>query len=204
MADLFASGAYERETVTIGGQVGVFVRPKAGGLLPAIASAAQRPERSSQFGFDYRLGVETIWLRARERGHPRMIHGIASTPRPSVALTGRKQSLSSAGCEAKLPIPIFFAHARGSDPSPLGEVTLLRKSESQVYIRGVVFENAAADHAWALIQRGEANCFSVLSERKQVSGIVDGIEFVDRWKLKELSICKTAANAGCGFEIFRD
>jgi HK97 family phage prohead protease len=92
------------------------------------------------------------------------------------------------------------------DEGAIGAVVLLRKSHQQVYVRAALFEhNRAADAAWELIKSGECRSFSVGPKSfDRIEARVDGVLYVDRWTLREISICRTPANADCHFEIFRD
>lgn len=102
----------------------------------------------------------------------------------------------------KMPVPLLFAH-KGIEV-PIGDVFMVSKSEHQVYVRALIFEdNAAADHAWLLIEAGEVRALSVSRTDQHLQGIVDGISFYDRWRLKEVSICRRGANPQAYFEILK-
>ena len=195
---VFDPDVYERDSVTIAGTTGVFVRPKSGGL-PAIAAAVPRPERApSPFGFDYRSGVETIWIKGKKSGHPRMIHGVASTP----TVNTHNYSLSPAGCEIRFPIPILSKH---DNFGSIGEITLVRKCAQQIFVRGIIHNTPAGDHAWRLIESGELRCFSGAAVDASLvpDGSVEGVRYFKRWRLREITVCKVGANPDCTFEIFR-
>lgn len=136
----------------------------------------------------------------------RHIHGIASTPRPTISATGNKLALQSDGVHAQLPLPLLSEHKCGK---PIGEVYYIRRSHSAVYVKAALFETPAADYAWSLIEQGAVTCFSVLASDLPGIGpasysVVDGYRFMERWQLKELSLVRLGANSDCSFEILRD
>lgn len=176
-----------------------------------------RAEREKRFpGLQVKRvdGVETIWFEKRGR---RMIHGIASTP----TVNSHGDSWASSGCEARFPIPLLFGHGliedkRGEggkrvEASPdleqlkIGEIVLVRKSEQGIYVIAVIDEGThAGDDAWKLIESGKALCFSVGGESRsfRLRGVVDGHRYYDRWRLKEVSVCRKGANPDCTFSIY--
>jgi hypothetical protein len=149
-------------------------------------------------GFHHTLsqGIETIWLEGRDG--PRMIRGIASTPR----INSHGYALLSRGMRARFPVPLLSQHEGHS--TPIGEVTLIRKRAEDIFVHAVIGASEAADHAWDLIERGETRAFSGASAPgARVQGIVDGKTFYDEWTLKEVSVCRAGANPDCHFEIFK-
>lgn len=156
----------------------------------------RKPEPAPpRFALTRRAGVETLWIRGA--GGPRMIAGIASTP----AVNGHKCSLSSSGCRVRLPVPLYSQHATSAPP--VGQVVFVRKSAAGIYVRAVIGSGAAADHAWQLIMRGEARAFSAAAaDGAHVSGIVDGVNYFDDWRLAEVSICRAGANPDARLEVF--
>ena len=148
-------------------------------------------------------GYERIELRGPSRR--RHIRGIASTAR----VCDDKDSLGSSGCLLSLPLPLLFDHgfvgkkAASTDihRMRIGELVLLQKSAQMVLIEAVMDDSRAADHAWSLIESGECRCLSILSEDRDLSGVVDGIRFYDRWTLKEVSVCRSGKNPDAMFWI---
>ncbi len=140
----------------------------------------------------------------------RVIHGVASTPRHSTPARKGAQvtSLNPMGCIPKSPLPIFSDHAQhrhGDSVKPIGQVSLVRLSCHKVFIRGSIFETgAAADHAWALIEKGDVRAVSVLSRERRLESIVDDVRFVSEWECLEVSVCREGANTDCKFEICED
>jgi hypothetical protein len=139
----------------------------------------------------------------------RMIHGCASSP----AMTSHKQSqsLSSEGCRFKLPVPLLAGHGRveghsaSLEQAKIGDVVWITKTPTGIFIRAVLAEGMAADHAWKLIVAGEYRALSVssLPGSATLKGVVDGIRFYDEWTLREVSICRKGANPDAEFEIFK-
>ncbi len=133
---------------------------------------------------------------AGTKDDPRHLHNPEGLP-------SNHHAFSSAGMHVKLPVPLLSQHAKRGDR--IGDVVLIRKSVREVYCRAMVYENnAAADYAWKLIQDGTVRCFSISSADDQfrhVQGVVDGITFYDRWRLREVSICRKGANPDCVSEI---
>ena len=163
---------------------------------------------AARFGHTDKDGYETIWVLGAAGVGRRMIHGVASTP----TINSHKYSLASAGCQAKLPVPLKSEHAAGQ----IGEVVLLRKSAREIYVRAVLFDTPAADYAWSLIKAGETRCFSGASKGGVVSdgklsylpalvgdAVVDGVTFYKSWWLDEVSVCRIGANPDCHFDIFK-
>ena len=93
-------------------------------------------------------GIETIRYAFRQPGR-RRIHGIASTPR----ITTHKVSRSSENCAVKFPVPLRCSHSEHG--RGLGDVTLVRRSEAEVYIQADIHDSPAGDYAWKLIEQGE-------------------------------------------------
>ncbi|MCZ4091684.1 hypothetical protein [Sinorhizobium psoraleae] len=149
-----------------------------------------------EFSGSYENGVQTIWIKNATGA--RMIEGVASTPRPSVSGIGNPLALSSRGAMAQLPIPLMFAHAKGE---AIGEVVLLRKSAEHIFVKAVIWQTEACDHAWRLIEAGEARAFSVLSGDQVFGATVDGYTHVKSWRIREVSVCRQGANPDCTFSI---
>ena len=172
------------------------------GLLEERARKSAEPRKNApRVGVSRESGIETIWLKNAVGGLPltrRMIHGIASTS----SVDAQNHVLVSRGMMAKLPIPLLSQHA-GHVSSPIGVVTLVRKRDREIYVIGTIFEkNEAADYAWSMILDGSVRCLSVGARVQRVQGIVDGIKFIDRWSVNEISICRQGANGDCRFEIY--
>ena len=139
-------------------------------------------------------GLETLSYAFRRPGK-RRIHGIASTP----MIDSHNSSLSSAGCMVRFPIPLLSSHSKFG--KAIGDVTLVRRCERQIFIQANIHENAAGDYAWGLIQDGELACLSVGPADSRLQAEVDGVKFYDQWRLKEVSICRKGANPDCIFEV---
>lgn len=178
-------------------------------LAPPVAAERTAPvERAGPRVRIHRAdGVETLWI---DHEGPRVIMGIASTPR----ISSHKHSLSSAGCQIRFPIPLLSSHGFVGDSRrapwqpeqvKIGEVVWIQKSSRAVRVRAVLDDNEAADYAWKLIESGEVRAFSVAAVRgtARVQGVVEGAVFFDRWKLEEVSVCRRGANPDCQFSIYR-
>jgi phage head maturation protease len=98
-----------------------------------------------------------------------------------------------------MPVPLVCDHHKLGQ---IGDVTLVSKYPDKIVIHGWVWDNPAADHAWALIQSGEMRALSVGATSTQKT-VVDGVTYCDRWQLREVSIVRTPANPDCVFEIYR-
>jgi HK97 family phage prohead protease len=141
-------------------------------------------------------GIETFKYPHRHATR-RMIHGVAATP----TITKHNQSKSPLGCEIKLPIPLLCSHSKYE--RPIGDVTLVRRDRRHIYIQASINENESGDYAWKLIEDGELKALSVGSNDGQVQAEVDGVVFIDRWTLREVSIVRRGANPDCWFEIYK-
>ena len=127
----------------------------------------------------------------------RLIHGIAS----SDAINSHTYALLAAGVEVDLPVPILFGHKGHS--APIGEVFYARKGRGRLYIRAAIFDNAAGDHAWRLVESGEVRCLSGAGRTLKLQGEVDGVRFYEKWKLVEVSLCRVGANPDSVFEPWK-
>lgn len=139
-------------------------------------------------------GLETLTYAHRPPGK-RRIHGIASTP----TITSNNGSKSSAGCMVRFPIPLLSSHSKFG--KAIGDVTLVRRGERDIYVQADIHENPAGNYAWRLIQDGELATLSVGAADMHLQAEVDGVKFYDRWRLKEVSICRNGANPDCVFEV---
>jgi hypothetical protein len=134
-----------------------------------------------------------------------MIRGIASSP----TLQLDKLLLLPEGLVLKLPIPLWFEHARVRKGLPsddleqlsIGEVVGLRKSSRYVTAEAIFYETAAADFAWSFVTSGEVRAFSVGTNDLHTAGVVDGHRFVDRWEIRELSIGRAGMDPHATFSI---
>lgn len=141
-------------------------------------------------------GFETIEMKGVH--YTRKIHGIASSDR----MNSHNYSLLADGCMATLPVPLLSKHAEYGDP--IGEVYFLRKGGGKIYVRAGLNGNRAADYIWDLIVKGKLRCFSGAAEDNgKKFAYAEGYKFIDRWRLKEVSICQKGANADCHFEILQ-
>lgn len=179
--------------------------------MPEFDPADVKSSHSSKLGEKvfsvHKNGVETLWL---ERKGLRMIEGIASTP----AVNSHGYSLNSAGCKFEFPIPLLSKHGfvgdtRNAPYKPeqikIGDVVWVQKSASAIRVRAIVDETLAGDHVWQLIESGEVRAFSAAAtdDSFQCSAVVEGNRYFDRWKLLEVSVCRSGACPGATFEIFR-
>ena len=123
--------------------------------------------------------------------------------------------MSSRGCMIRLPAPLLFAHGHVGDTRnkassrnadmQIGEIFYFRKSAESIFIKAHVWNTEAGNHAWQLIQSGEARCFSGAADPKsmRLRGVVDGHSFYDAWDLSEVSVCRQGANPDCTFSVVR-
>ena len=159
------------------------------------AAAASKALRD-QVKLTYDNGIQTLHYPHRPPTE-RMIHGIASSP----SINSNGVSRASKGCRVRFPLPLFCSHAEIGEP--IGAVVSVRLSEREIYAKAEIFNNAAGDYAWKLIEDGELRCFSAGSVDNKVQGVVDGIKFISSWRMRELSICRKGANPDARFEIMR-
>jgi hypothetical protein len=151
--------------------------------------------------FHRATGVETVSVASRGA---RMIHGIASTAHP-VRKRDYARSLIPSGCMCRLPIPLLSEHSKFA--RSVGEVFLLRKTPTEIYVRASLHDDSeAADFAWRLIEDGELRAFSVSTEmapdKYRLQAEVDGVRFFDLWWIKEVSLVRRPGNPDSRFEIF--
>jgi hypothetical protein len=142
----------------------------------------------------------------------RIIEGTASTPRPSLPNRSGASTtiLHSLGCRVELlPIPLLCGHGMLGKATPLdvhaariGEVVLVERSRERVRVRAVVDTTPVGDFVWSKIQAGELRAFSVLS-RSELETPLDGLKFVERWLMREVSVCRKGANQDATFTIVR-
>lgn len=147
-------------------------------------------------------GLDVFTLPGRWERAARVITGIASTPTPArsgIMPEGEKASLSSAGAEIDLPIPLLVAH-EGNAATRIGDIVQIERSEDRIDFRAVLLGTRAADFAWALIEDGTLRAVSVLAGDQTIGGVVDGVRFADKWRLKEISVCRYGANPDCRVE----
>jgi hypothetical protein len=147
-----------------------------------------------QISYDYRNGIETIRYTHRKPAR-RRIHGVASTP----TVTSHKVSRLSEGCRAFFPIPLLSAHSKRG--GRIGEVVHVRTRVGEVYIQASIDDTAAGKFAWDMIERGELRCLSVGATNERIQAEVEGVTFVERWTLKEVSVCRRGANADARLEV---
>ena len=165
--------------------------------LPRSERREQQPLFKSSYENDV-FSVEMIGGKSQ-----RMIEGVATSP----TIDADKWSLSSAGCQIKLPLPLLCAHGedlmnkRPLDQLQIGEVFLFRKSASQVIIRARVEDTAAGNYAWRLIENHEFAALSVNCAERVLQGVVNGVKFFSNWRVTEISICKRGKNPDCVFWI---
>ncbi|GMO40890.1 hypothetical protein [Bradyrhizobium sp. TM233] len=187
-----------------------------GVMLPIMTEEIERAREEQRkraaacrFGGMMTSDSESIWMKDATGlmvSGPRMIHGIASTPTPSIhyrEVDGERkeftQVLLSRGANIKLPVPMWCAHC---GDAAIGQFVFARKRADQIYVIGMVFENEASDYAWSKILSGEMRCLSVGSRNGRSQGVIDGRRFWDCWDLKEISICREGANPDAKFEIY--
>lgn len=172
---------------------------------PRVNMAAPR-KGSDGVWRSYSDGVEKLWI---DKSGRRVIEGIASTG----AMTTRDLAHNPKGCLVRFPVPLLFGHGyvnvngarkrgyRRVEDARVGEVVMVLKRPDAVIVRAVIDDSLAGDAAWALIESGEARCFSVCASNNQLKGIVEGNKFYDEWTLKEVSVCFKGANPDCVFDI---
>jgi HK97 family phage prohead protease len=161
------------------------------GLQPKHAVPEPTKPPRIQCSVTRAAGIETISIPRRG---PRMIHGIAATSTTS----SNRNSYDTSGCSVQMPVPLLSAHhARGR----IGEVVLVRKSDRQIYVQAVFDDTRAAHHAWDLVQSGELRGLSV-GTNPITETVCEGIRFIDRWTLGEVSLVKTPGNPDATCEPF--
>lgn len=137
--------------------------------------------------------VETLTLLGYE--HRRTIWGCAST----ATVTSHKTSKNPAGARISMPVPLKASHKVGT----IGMVTQVRKSPKSLFVRAVLDDNAASDHAWDLIRSGEMCAFSVgAGPGADVIAEVDGVKYYRNWTLAEVSIVRTPANPDAWLRVY--
>ncbi|MCA0393961.1 MAG: hypothetical protein LCH70_07570 [Proteobacteria bacterium] len=149
---------------------------------------------------------ETFWLDATAE---RMIHGVVSTG----TVNTHNYSLDPAGCEFKLPVPLLFRHAfkagsrtcvtKNRDEAKIGSIVLIRRSKWQIYIQATIDKSLAGDAVWRFVVSGEARSMSGSAVSTRLRGVVDGVEYYDKWILDEGSITRKGANPDCWCEPYR-
>jgi hypothetical protein len=153
------------------------------------------PYPRPRFTWSREDGVETLAILGCD--DPRIVWGCAST----ATITSHKTSRDPAGARIQFPIPLKAGHKVGS----IGQVVHVRKSPKSLFIRAVLDDNAAADHAWELIRTGTLKALSVGVERDTSECIaeVDGVTYFRRWSLSEVSVCRSGANPDAWCRIYR-
>jgi hypothetical protein len=141
----------------------------------------------------------------------RRIEGFASTS----TVNSHGYSLNPRGCHISLPVPLWFSHARAANGQTrrvssargesvaIGTVYYARTSTEGIWVKAIVDDSIAGDHAWRLIESGEVRCFSgaAAPSSLRVKGIVDGVTYYDAWTLSEVSVCPKGANPDCWFYV---
>jgi hypothetical protein len=129
-------------------------------------------------------GIETVALDCG-RG-PRMLHGIATTGYLRNGARFRPQ-----GCIVQMPIPLLCSHHQ---KGRVGWITLVRKSEQQVYVQASLDATGAARHAWDLVLDGTLRALSIGASAEDDFTVVDGAKFYENWSLSEVSLVRRGAN----------
>ncbi len=96
-----------------------------------------RPIKRPRFQWSRHNGVETLTLLGYE--DRRTIWGCAST----ATVTSHKTSKNPGGACISMPVPLKASHKAGA----IGLVTQVRKSPKSLFVRAVLDDNPAADHA---------------------------------------------------------
>lgn len=165
------------------------------------ASPAPGTKAARKIGLRRRDGIETVWLLGLAAQRGRYFNGIASSP----AINSHGYCLASKGCRIQFPIPLLSSHGKTDAEFPvsadmelmrIGEVIEVTRSPDAVHVVAVLDEGPAADHAWQLIAGGETLALSAAGTDLQQRGIVDGAVFFERWRLKEVSVCRKGAVPG--------
>jgi hypothetical protein len=137
--------------------------------------------------------VETLTLLGFE--DRRTIWGCAST----ATVTSHKTSKNPGGACISMPIPLKASHKAGT----IGLVTQVRKSPKSLFVRAVLDDNPAADHAWDLIRSGEMRAFSVgAGPGADIIAEVDDVKYYRSWTLAEVSIVRTPANPDAWLRVY--
>jgi len=144
--------------------------------------------------------VETLRMIGPESVGTWMIEGIASTP----TVTSHNHSLAPIGCRLKLPLPLLSQHgfkkgertrvSNSLDEMRIGTVVYLSKSPHELRMRAVLDGTEAGLAAWRSIVTKETMALSVSSINARLRGVVDGVQYFDRWELSEISVCASGAN----------
>jgi hypothetical protein len=143
--------------------------------------------------------VDQVIKTARDMQGDRLIQGYAS----SSSFNSHGYSLRAAGCFAKLPVPVLWAHDHHHQ---IGEVTALIKSDQLIEVRCEIYRTRAADEIWKEIEAGRALSFSGGTNWKNTSRelvMKEGAVHTD-WELKEVSVCYRGANPDSVFRIVRN
>lgn len=136
-------------------------------------------------------------------GGDRQILGVASTS----LCNANDTVLLTEGAILTLPCPLLWAHGStkgrkaGDVPTGthaerlrIGELVAILRDADQIVVRAVVDHTPAGDHAWRLISGGLARCFSVGAVDCDHAHQIEGVTFVQRWTLAEVSVCVEGAN----------
>lgn len=134
--------------------------------------------------------AEVLFVKSAARW-PRMISGLASSDK-IVSDT----CLVTAGCITALPLPLFWEHQE-----EIGQVVFLRRSATGIFIRARLY--SAADDAWSAVNYGRAVGLSVRTCDRELTIEKSGVKFYGKWRLEEISICRTPMNADCRLSIYR-
>ena len=130
------------------------------------------------------------------RGGKLQIEGTCSTS----AIDTHGAVLHPAGMELEgLPLPLLFDH---DEKKKLGEIVWLRRTAHAIFVRAVIDDHQV--YAWDAIQAGELSSLSVRLDRlSHERRDADGIDHVDRWRLREISVVPQGANPEARFWIVR-
>jgi hypothetical protein len=135
--------------------------------------------------------VPDVRIVSTGRVSARMIDGVAVTPR----LNANNHVFRVEGCKITLPVPLLSAH---HETGWIGEIVYCRWDSSSLYIRAIVDQSMAANHAWQLVQSGDLRALSIATVDHDGIVVDDGEterKFFENWRLSEVSLCKAGANA---------
>jgi hypothetical protein len=134
-------------------------------------------------------GVESIVRLDLQGSSGRKIHGVASTP----TISSNGNAYTMAGCVVRMPIPLLSNH---HERGQIGQVVLVRKEPSRIYVQATLDDDRGADHAWGMIEDGTLRGLSIRAEPMDEC-VVEGVRFFGRWRLLEVSLVKTPGNSDC-------
>lgn len=123
----------------------------------------------------------------------RVIHGVCSTPR--ISMNQRAFDPRGLIVQRNGTIPLRADHETAGPG--VGTVFELRRYRDRIEFSAAIGKSLAGDHLLRLLESGSYRGVSVGFVTKRVDGVVAGVRHSAEWRIDEISLTGTPANADC-------